>query len=60
MLWKDNIMGNAPLNTSDDLKGIYEWLSQHGFIKVVDISVWDASGSWRTCDLSGIPDHLQM
>jgi hypothetical protein len=47
MLWQDNIMGNAPLNASDELKGIREWLSQRGFIKLADISAWDASGSWQ-------------
>jgi hypothetical protein len=46
ILWQDNIMGNVPLNTSVDLKGIREWLSQRRFIKLTNISVWDAS---RNC-----------
>jgi hypothetical protein len=59
MLWQDNIMGNAPLNDSKDIKEIHEWLTQCGINKVADISAWDDSGSWRTWDLSGVPNHLQ-
>jgi hypothetical protein len=45
MLWQDNIMGNAPLNASYELKVIHEWLSQRGFTKLANISAWDDLGS---------------
>jgi hypothetical protein len=59
MLWQDNIMGNAPLIESEDLKEIRAWLSQRGINKITDISAWDDSGRWKSWDLSGVPNQMQ-
>jgi hypothetical protein len=59
MLWQDSIMGKAPLDVSEEFKEICEWLTQHGFTKLTDISSWDTLESWQTWVFLGTPDHLQ-
>jgi len=55
MLWQDSIMGQLPIDNSKELKEIREWLTQHGFTKLADISSWDTLGNWRSWVFSGTP-----
>jgi hypothetical protein len=59
LIWKDNIMGHPPLENSEEIKEIREWLTQRDFIKLADISSWDATGNWWAWELPEIPAHLQ-
>jgi hypothetical protein len=59
LIWRDNIMDHPPLENSGGIKGICEWLSQHDFIKLADISSWDVSGNWWSWVFPEIPAHLQ-
>jgi hypothetical protein len=52
-------MGQPPLNISEELKEIREWITSYRFTKLADISSWDALGSWRSWVFPGTPDHFQ-
>ena len=59
MLWQDSIMGHPPLANYEDLKDIHEWLSQHGVLRLEDISIWDEIGNWQSWAFPRVPEHLQ-
>ena len=53
-------MGHPPLDNSEEIKEIREWLSRHDFNKLADISSWDATGNWWDWELPEILAHLQL
>jgi len=45
-IWRDNIMGNLPLQEEEGMQPPISWCSEHGINTLFDLSKWHSHGSW--------------
>ena len=60
LLWEDNILGNPPLSTLNQLSEIKSWLKNKGILRLTDIFLWDGNGNWVGWVFLEIPKPLHQ
>jgi hypothetical protein len=60
-IWKDQILGDPPLNQNGELDNIKNWMQSRNLHTLWDISRWgnDEERSWESWDLGGYPENLE-
>ena len=58
--WEDSILGQTPLNSSEGLENIIEWLHSNSKFTLWDLSHWGPADSWIKWDLGAVPHDLEL
>jgi hypothetical protein len=58
-IWKDNIMGNKPLEQNNGLLPLKTWMERNKLNTYFDISSWfESFGCWIGLSIGSPPSHL--